>query len=998
VNHVHASLLASLLFIPLIASGQPRVDEQRPLVRALHAAERAFERQDYGVAIRTISGRLDTLLGSEPRAEALFLLARSYHELGRHRAARAAAGDLIAGYPLDRHVPEATYIYGVSSFASGSLAEARGAFATAARKSASDRGRALYWLGRINADEGRIDTAADFATLSLREPEHEFSDNARYLIAWAHESHDELDTASVHYRRLIERNPRGDLVLDAQVRLGVIEARRGNFDNAERILRVVTPRSDRQREERLFYLSEAQSALGRHQEALQGYTDYVRSFPASPRDRIARYGIGWSQLQLGSLDEAVVTFRQLEGGIDSIAAASAYQVGAIELARGDTATAMTTLQALLFRLPYESFSDNANYQLARIFYRRAAYDSSRHYSLVTARQFPQSDVRPQAYYLLGESYVALGDPKNAAYAFARSRKVGADDRLAQRALYREGIMLYRAGRFQSAVDRFRQYLAEYGEGPQAPDASFWLGEALYQDRSYAEAERYYSAYLEQTRSDTWKEQAMYGLAWSRFQQGEFQEAALAFEQFRTSYPSSDRAIDATLRQADAYRFLRQYDRALATYESIGTDNGGRTEEARFRMAEVFLQMGEVERSVDAFRALVHDYPTSPLRDAYAYNIGSIYRQKEMDSAAIAEFGRFLDEFPESQLRPQALFTIGDAWFNREEFDSALIYYRRVLDEHPSHSIVPEALDAVRYALNAMGRGSEALAIIDEFQQKNPDRLPADSLAYRKATIMLEEGAIDTAVVRFRRLIAEHPESPLVSDALFQIGRGYEYRNLNDSALIIYDSVASAYPQTTAGHDALIDGAQLRLRLGRWVDARHGFEDFVEHHPQSDRVVEANYGHARCRLALGDTAEAMAGFQSIVDSASASEQDIFVDRSRIELARIATAAAAYDRALALLASVVARRRDDLAAESLLLRSEILVATRDYSGALAELRQLTDEYSDYAEYSEPGLFRLGNLYEMLTNFEAARTAYNELIQKTSDLQLRASAETRLKGMKR
>lgn len=1007
MKHVLPAFLTILALIPSLATGQPRVDEERPLARVLREAQAACDREDYLATVTGIEGRIDTLLPAEPHADALYLLARAYLETRRYRPAMTAAQDLIVGYPDDHRIPEASYIYAISAFESGLVTESRRAFATAARLSATRRGPALYWLGRINADENRIDTADAFATLSLREPEHPLSDHARYLRAWARESQDELDSAALLYRALIERNPRGDLVLDAQLRLGVIEARRGNYEAAARILRGVPPRSERQREEHLFYLAEANSALGYHTDALERYTEYVRSFPESRRDRQARYGIGWSQLKLERYDEAIATFRQLDGGIDSIAAASAYQVGAIELARGDTSAAVASLHSLLYRLPYESFSDNANYLLGRIHYRRANYDSARHYFLVTARGFPRSDVRPEAYYLLGESYASLDDPKNAAYAFGRTRKVGADPDLSRRALFREGLMLYRTGRFRSAVDRFRQHIEHYANSPQSPDAHFWLAEALYQDRSYSEAERYYNAYVAQTRSDQWREQALYGLAWSRFQQGEFVQAALAFQDFRRAYPQSNLTIEATLRQADSYRLLKQYDKAIETYESIGQDKGGRTEEARFRTAEIYLQMGEIDRSVAAFRALARDYPDSPLRDAYAFNVGSIYRQKEMDSAAIDEFNAFLVSYPESALVPQALFSIGDAWFNMENYDSALVLYRRVLDRHPGSPIVPEALDAVRFTLVAMGRGEEALAVIEEFQAKNPDRLPADSLAFRKATIVLEEGDIDGAIARYRRLIADYPESPLVPDAMFQIGRAHEYRGDNDSALLFYRDVATRFPGAPAAHTALIDGAGLRLRLERWDDAMRDYREFLQRYPSSDRKVEAHYGLARIDLARGDTADAATGFQVILDSAGiqravdssgGADQDLFTDRSRIELARIRFAGRAYERALELLAAVIARRRDDLAAESLLLRSEVLIATRDYSGALAELRRLTTEFDDYPDFVEPGLFRLGNLYELLTNYEAARVAYSQLVQQTQDPELRSNAEARLKGMRK
>lgn len=991
--------LLLLLALSLHLSGQPVTREDRPLVRALREGEILADRGFYSDAIIEVERAVDSTSPAEHLADAFHFLAGANFASKRYRPARASAERFLNGYPGDIRRPEVEYIYGISAYQSGEVTDARRALAASAFHSEKYRYESYYWLARINAEEGHLDSAERFARAALRKEGNEFRDHAIYLIAWINEGREEIDTAAAYYRRIVEESPNSDLLIDAQLRLGVIDARRGNYASAARLLNSLTPRSERQREEQLFYLGEASSALERHDEALRNYQEFVRDFPSSPRIRAARYGIGWSNLQLKHYDEAIATFRTLEEGIDSIAAASSYQIGAIEVNRGDTAAATHTFQSLLHRLPYESFSDNANYQLGRIHYRQGNYDSARHYFLVTARQFPESDVRADAYYLLGESYAALNDPNNAAYAFSRSRKVGASGDLYRSALFREGVMLYRSGRFRSAVDRFREYVSEHPQGSEIADATFWLGEALFQDRSYPEAERYYNAYLERYPTEHWREQSLYGLAWSRFQQQDFDRAALAFDDFVRNNPKSPLAVDATLRLADSYRLLKKYDKALATYDLIGASGGkgARDEEARTRRAQIFLQMGEIDRSVQTFRDLVRDYPKSQLRDVYAFNIGSIYRTQEMDTLAIAEFQKFLLTWPESQLAPQATFLTGDAWYNMENYDSALVYYRRVLDQYPSSPIIPEALDAVRFTLNATGRGREAVAIIDSFAVRNPDRLPADSLAFRKAAIILEDGDFAGAMERYRGLIRDFPQSPLVPNALFQIGRSYEYQGKTDSALVLYRQVLDSYSSSPVAEEALIEGAGLKLGTGRWSAAEDDYRKFVEGYSESDRMNEARYGIARARLGMADTTGALAGFQLVLDSGKATDEDLFVDRSRIETARIIAGRGERGRALELLAAVVARRRDDLAAEALLLRGRYFVEERDLSGALGELRRLTTEFNTFLDFAEPGMLKLGELYELLTNYESARETYKRLIAQTENAAIRTQAELRLKKLK-
>lgn len=1004
---IRSSIVKTLSILPFIyflltatLTAQPRVVEDRPLARAVRSAATLINQEHYSRAIGELEAAMDSAAAGEHLADALYYLARANFMTRRYRPALSASRRFLDGYRGDPRTAEMLYLYGTAAYQEGLVDEAYEAFREVAAAGGPSQGEALYWIARVNADRGQLDTARAYATMSLQAPPHEFSDDALYLTAWIMEGREEIDSAAALYDRVMREYPSGDLALDAQLRLGIIDARRGNYESAIRLLNSITPRSERQREEQIFYLGEMSAALGRYDEALRYNNEFLRTFPTSPRIRQVRYGAAWALLNLNRYDEAIATFRQLEGGADSIAAASTYQIGAVQIAQGDTTGAVRTLQGLLYRLPYESFSDNANYQLGRIHYRRAEYDSARHYLLIAARQFPESEIRADAFYLLGESYAALGDPANAVYAFSRAQKTGATGDLYRQALYREGVMLYRVGRFRSSIDRFREYVSEHPNGAEIADATFWLGEALYQDGAYDEAERYYNALLERFKSSRWREEALYGLAWSRFQQKDFKGAALAFQDFIKNNPKSDLATEATIRLADSYRFLGQYDKAIATYESVGgrAGKGVRDEESRFRLAEVFLQMGEIDRSVMTFRELIHDYPNSPRRDAYAFNIGSIYHEKERDLDAIAELMPYPRTYPESQFLPQVAFTIGDAYYNLESYDSALVYYRSVLDDYPNSTVVPEALEAVRFTLEALGRGREAVAVIDSFQARNPNRIAADSLNFQKASIILEQGEYAEAIDLYRKLVEDYPQSLLVPSAILQIGRSYEYLGNRDTALIYYTEVVNQFPESPIAQNALIEGAGIRLGDGAWNEAAIAYEQFVEQYPESERVAEAHYGIAMASLQLGDTTRALAQLQVVLDSGEQQEEDLFLDRSRIVTARLIAPRGETERALDLLAAVVARRLDDIAAEALLFRGELLVGLNDLSGALAELRRLTTDFASYPEHAEPGALLLGSVYEKLTNYGAARDVYNQLIAQSENPAIRAAAETRLKQLKR
>lgn len=1019
MNFLRRTLLL-LLAVPLSLAAQPRVEDERPLARAVREAAAHLELGDHAWAVATLEAALDSARPGEPHAEALAILATASFSAGQYRPALDVSREFAFNYPGHARSSAIDYIRGVSAYQEGNLEESRSAFHRLALASdepyTSDAG---FWLARMHSEAGKLDSAEHYVDryITLRggiplptgEPiagrsersldREDFFDDALYISGWIKEGRNEIDAAATLYRTVLGRFPGSDLELDAQLRLGVIEARRGHYESALNLLGTLTPRTERQREEQLFYMAEAASALERHEEALRDYRSYLREFPASKRDRPARYGAGWSEQQLARYDDAIATYRQLADAHDSIAAASLYQIGAIQTLRSDTAGAVRTFEMLVYRLPYESFSDNAYYQLGRIFYRRGEFDSARHYLNIAARQFPESELRLDAYYLLGESYAALGDWRNAQYSFQRTRQLGASGAMFERALFREGVMLYRLGQFRSALDRLREYVAEHGEGEDIAGATFWLAEALYQDGAYEESERYFAAHLERFPNISATDEAMYGLAWARFMQKDFRGAAATFEQFIETYPEHRSMIDATIRLADAYRFTRQWDKAISIYESIEGRVGksARAEEARYRLAEAFIEMGEIDRAVAAFRSLVTYYPESARRDIYAFNIGSLYNERELDTLAIPELEGFIAEYPESRLQPQAHYMIGDSYYNLQQFDSAFVWYYAVLEKYPSSPIVPEAMEAVRFSLTAAGRGREAIAVIDTFMARNPDRLPADSLGFRKGMIIFDEGAYSEAIPMFASLVAGFPESPIVPDALFQIGLSHEYTGAVDSALVYFGEVVAKHPQSAATQKALLEQGAIRMRQRDPQAARSSFALFIERFPESARLTEARYGLASALLSLADTAGALEQFDMIVDS-TRSEDDLLVDRSRLMIARIGASQGRNDEALEILAAVVARRLDDIAAEALLLRGELLLATNDLSGALAELRRLQSEFAEYVEYVEPGMLLLGDLYVRLTNYQAAKEVWSQLAESSENQKITAEAESRLKRLRR
>ncbi|MEP7220488.1 MAG: hypothetical protein ABI876_16300, partial [Bacteroidota bacterium] len=183
------------LLLSVTLAAQPRVQEERPLPRAVSEAARLIRDGSYVDAAAGLQSALDSIAPGENIADALYLLTRAECMLGHYRAAYAGSRSFLASYPFDARREEMRYLEGTAAYQEGLRGEAAEAFREVAAGAGADHRNALYWVARIAADSNRLDEAERYAGESLKGDRFEFTDPALYLKAWIMEGRGELDSA-----------------------------------------------------------------------------------------------------------------------------------------------------------------------------------------------------------------------------------------------------------------------------------------------------------------------------------------------------------------------------------------------------------------------------------------------------------------------------------------------------------------------------------------------------------------------------------------------------------------------------------------------------------------------------------------------------------------------------------------------------------------------------------------------------------------------------------
>ena len=104
---------------------------------------------------------------------------------------------------------------------------------------------------------------------------------------------------------------------------------------------------------------------------------------------------------------------------------------------------------------------------------------------------------------------------------------------------------YRGGRWDSAIEGFRELIKLFPTAPDAADAQFFIGEALYQQRKYALAIPEYQKLIDNYKASDWLADAHLMQANCYLELNQTQQASKMLQLVRDRFPNTSQAIQAT---------------------------------------------------------------------------------------------------------------------------------------------------------------------------------------------------------------------------------------------------------------------------------------------------------------------------------------------------------------------------------------------------------------------------------------------------------------------
>jgi TolA-binding protein len=373
--------------------------------------------------------------------------------------------------------------------------------------------------------------------------------------------------------------------------------------------------------------------------------------------------------------------------------------------------------------------------------------------------------------------------------------------------------------------------------------------------------------------------------------------------------------------------------------------------------------------------------------------------------AIALLTRVRPGLPESNDRAEAAYLLGESYYKSNQFPQARAWYDTFLVEHRGHRLERDVRYARAWSLLQdkkpeeaasafleLASGSDGVAHAAAFraglalkQAKKPAEAEnifrrvaattsgefSDDALYEIGVLRFEQGAHDSALVVFNKILRTYTTGDVRPRALFMIGEVHRVRGELEAALTSYRDARAqegASPELLA--DIMYEEGLTLERLGRHDEAATLLRTFTSNYPDDSQSGDAWFWLGEASFHAGAYAQA--------DSAYGIALQKF-QGSRVADALYGKAWSRYrlndfKGALELFSRLVTKYpRSTYAGDARLRMGDCYTSLRDYGKAVASYREVlkggsTSTDADYARYQLGGaLIRNGQTAQGIKEYE-------------------------------
>lgn len=514
-----------------------------------------------------------------------------------------------------------------------------------------------------------------------------------------------LDDALIQFNKSLKYTPSTELQAEAYFWIGEILNRKKNYPESEAALNkylalAKTNKSTHPRVNPAFaYYIQGYNYIrsGEHQMAvksLQNSIDESKNITSSDPAQInqlediigdAHIRIGDNYFQISQYNQAAEWYQKAANQKVSGYDYALYQYAQILALQGNRSQETAVLDRLVREVPDSRYADVALFEKAD--------------ALIQLNQMAEARAPLQ---ILVQKYKGKSDLINKAY-------------------FKLGLIDYNLGNSDQALNYYRQILSNNPTSQESSNALAAIEEIYVIDRGNPDA---YFQVLESIPGmkvgQRQKDSLQYSVAGSYYNNGEYEKAVSAFDQYLTRYPKGFYALDAFYNRAESNVLLKHFDAALTDYEHVIQKGNSSYYKDAVRKAAIiaFNDQKDFKRALKyyaLYETLVNDGKEQ--FEAQVNALNSAFKIK--DQAAILKFAEKVKDNPlaNDQQKSLAHFTLAKSKIEAGKSAEAIRDLEFVVS-HSNNKETAEARFLIARILYEENNLAEAAAKVKEAYTKN----------------------------------------------------------------------------------------------------------------------------------------------------------------------------------------------------------------------------------------------------------------------------------------
>jgi len=389
-----------------------------------------------------------------------------------------------------------------------------------------------------------------------------------------------------------------------------------------------------------FWKAETEYVLDNFNEALLTYKQFIGSAEAknTPENKNIYYNVGYTYFKLKEYDQAATNFQSF---ITTGAKDDKVRLNDAYLRLGDSyyvsAKYWPAMDAYNKAIEIKGIdADYAAYQKA-ISYGFVSRNDKKIEDLNSfVKNFPKSQLRDDALYELGNTYVTEKKTELAVQTYDKLIAEYKGGSYASKAILRQGLVYYNAEKDQLALAKLKKVVAEYPNTPEALEAVS-TARLIYLDSGKVDEYATWVKTLDFVEvSDAELDNDTYEAAEKQYLQNNTKPAITALSGYVAKFPNGVNALKANFYLAQSYFADGLPNNAIPNYEFvISKPRNEFTEQSLARLSQIYLKKADYAKAVPVLKRLETeaDYPQN-ITFAQSNLMKSYYDQKDYENAAV----------------------------------------------------------------------------------------------------------------------------------------------------------------------------------------------------------------------------------------------------------------------------------------------------------------------------------------------------------------------------